>query len=131
METLPSEIDYVAFVEDLEAQWPPERIKALVLEHKRKVCEKILAEIKALEQGNKDARSQGMSYADRQKNFTVKIKVARTVFNWVRDEGLQINRGTFRASDFITPEFVPLILENGFEQRVIAAFIGGYLGYPQ
>lgn len=130
METLASDIDYVAFVEELEAQWPPERIKALVLEHKRKMCEKILAEIKQLELDNKEARIRGVSYKDRQ-SFTAKIKVRRTVFNWVREEGLQAKRGTFYAREFATPDFVPLIQKYGFEQRIINAFIGGYIGYPQ
>lgn len=62
-----SDIDLVAFVEDVEKEWTPERITRWLLERERSRYAFYKRRRKEVEIENKEARMRGVSYKDRQK----------------------------------------------------------------
>lgn len=113
---------YDAFIVRLNLEWPSDRIKAFMLEDYRERCRMCLEKEKVLEIENKDARRMGMSFTER-RVFTERIKGIRQLFNEYRDVGLRVKKGSFSATDLVTPSDMALINTHGFEYVLRRAII--------
>ncbi len=108
---------YDAFREKLDAEWTPTRTKELLLNLERDRCQFALSKIKAIELENADARKKGVSFKERQK-YSTSIDVLRKMFEEHKQKGLVYKRGTYKASQFVTPLDVAVIEEKGFEHHM-------------
>jgi len=118
---------YQAFLDELEKEWPPERIKEHLLEKKRVQYQKAARYIQQLELSNRDARVKGVSYKVRQATHK-KIEVGHRVLAIYKAEGLAMKHQTFGGvRDYIQPADMRFIQEGGFQKHLEYAVFG----YPQ
>ena len=119
---LEAEGEFAEFCLDLEAEWPPDRIKSFLLDEYRDRCKRCLEKEKELEVENRDQRAQGASYKDR-KIYSTRIIAIRQLFNEYRSIGLRLKKMTFTARQFVTPSQMALIQSRGFETTLRLAII--------
>lgn len=110
--------EYEAFLQELEKEWTPDKLKEWLLATTRNKCEWALKKIQELELGNRDARVKGMSYKERTEKYTKKIDAGRRVFEQWKQQGLQFKRGTYTVRDVVKPTDVPFIQERGMERHL-------------
>lgn len=109
--------EYEAFLQQLEEEWPAERIKAHVVEHRRKQYVSTKAYIEKLENQNRDARVQGVSYAER-KPTSDKIALGQKVLADIVTQGNEAKRATYGVRYIVQPTDMPRIQEKGFEHHL-------------
>lgn len=107
--------DSASFMDEVCAEWPPQRVKEFVLSEYRRKCEWTLKKISELETANNDARRRGVSFKDRQ-TFTAKIETLRKMFTEYKAKGLEYKKKDLRATSFFTPGDEKLIREWGYEK---------------
>lgn len=114
--------EYHAWLTALETEWPPNRVKQAILEEFRRKCEWTLKKRETLEISNRDARSRGVSYAERKKTSS-QIEALTKLFNEYKARGLEYKkRNDIYARNFLTPLDVIVCEEKGFE-HILRVFI--------
>lgn len=100
----------------VDAEWPPEKIKAVLLSELRRLYASAVKLIEEAELENRDARVNGKSYKER-KVLVAKIDLGNEILKELvkRSEVIK-SRITFTAKDFITDDDnLPAIERLGFE----------------
>lgn len=84
----------------LREQYPPEKVKEILLAEQRRRCEWCLNKIKALELENRDARTRGVPYSKRN-HYSRQIEILRKMFEDNKQKGLWYKRNN-SSSDLLT-----------------------------
>lgn len=117
-----TERDYIVLMDDLQKEWPPERLHQFTLDYLRESCQWALEKRKELERENKELRQKGVSYKQRQA-YTVKINALDSLFNKWKIRGIKYKREFPRFCDIVQPEDIPYIDAVGFEMHLRSALI--------
>lgn len=118
--------EYLEFLVDLDQQYPPEKLKEMVLTELRRSYRQAGLRLKELEAENRNARIAGMSYKDRQ-SFTEKLKAGQRVAKELKDLANHVKANPPDIFKMVTPLDAPRIQERGFETWLNSAL----LVYPQ
>lgn len=120
--------NYKDFIFYLEKEWPPERIKAYVVQKKREQYAKTKKYIEDLELKNRDARVAGVGFKERQEKYVKKIGIGERVLAQYAEEGKALKNETFSVSSLVTPLDMGVIKKDGFEKYLYYRLL---FGYPQ
>ncbi len=121
-------IAYREFLCELDKEWPPERVKELALGLKREQYARAARYILDLELKNKDARTAGVSYKEREEKYAKKIRMGHRVIQEYKEEGKAMKSQDFVASSHVAPLDMESVKRDGFEKYLVNT---GLFGYPQ
>lgn len=103
------------FMENLEKEWPTQRLREFALEKMRDSCKWALDKRAALELENKEARAKGVPYSERKK-FTVKIEALNGLFQKWKRRGIYYNTHPVVLHEVVQPEDLDYIHSIRFER---------------
>lgn len=110
--------EYARFLFEIDAAWPPEKLKELLISLLREHYAFLIKKRTELEKENADARRKGVPFADR-RMYSTKIASLEGVINETRMNGQKLGRlapTAFLASSLISPSEASEIDRLGFEE---------------
>lgn len=102
------------FLDELEKEWSPERIKEHLLSEMRAKYARAKKYLSKLELDNRDARVAGMSYKERQ-TFTVKIRGGQEALKDYVRRGDEIKKTEYTVRTLM-PLDMPYVQKEGYEK---------------
>lgn len=107
--------EWESFLVELEREWTPKRIKDFVLERKRLLYKRSALLIKKTELENRDARTNGVSFKDRQK-FARKINAGYGYVRQLKIDAAKAKMTDYSVRTMVTPSDFSIISRMGFEE---------------
>lgn len=114
--------EYAQFLTNLNIEWPAERVKEFILAELRRKCEWCVKRTQEIEFENRDARTKGVSFKDRQK-YSKQLEELKKLFHDLRAKGVEYSKQNLLAQQFVTPIHAQVILSDGFEKYLKLAII--------
>lgn len=119
---LKQKAEYEAFMAELEASWPEERIANFLLEEYRLRYKGTAERIKELEVENAEARRNGVSYRQRLA-IAEKIKNGMAVAKAYRATGERVKGDRWSVRELVKPLDVQFVKEWGMEKYLIRTVV--------
>lgn len=110
--------DYNAFIYELAQEWPPERLKEYVLQQLRDKYASAAKYLQKLEVDNRDARARGVSYKEREKTFTAKIRGGHEYIRELKKRGQEAKTWDYTLSGWVGPMDAAYVQEHGLEKHL-------------
>lgn len=99
-------------------EWTPEKLKEWVLTKKREQYAYSVIYIKDLERKNHEARTNGVSYKEREEKYGSKIRMGYRVLEQYKQEGRAMKSQTYTVTDYIRPHDYTSIMKDGIEKHL-------------
>lgn len=110
-------MDYLAYLEEAQKEWTPEKLKAEVLAMLRGACEFYKDKRKQIEIENAEARRKGVSYQERKK-ASLQLEVLERSFRELRARGIAYSRDCPPLHALVRPEDMDYIHSFGLEEHL-------------
>lgn len=114
-QVMDAQADYDSFIQKLEEEWTPEKIRVHLLESKRNSYAFYVRRLAEIEAENRDARQKGVSFSVRNGLYSPKIEALQSLMKETREHGEKLKRSPLQpARAYIKPFDMDWVQEKGF-----------------